>query len=74
MKKLTKIRSLLFLWAAVCGFFTVSYYRLVASGDIRTIHKLAVVFWAVQGLIAFAAFVMSLKSKPDNANQDNQPE
>jgi len=74
MKKLTKVRSILFFWTAVAVVFSISYYRLVASGDIRTIHKLAVVFWAVQGLIAFAAFVMSFKSKPNNSSQDSQPE
>jgi len=66
IKKLTKIRLILFLWTAVCIFFTISYYHLVIAGDVRTIHKLAVVFWAVQGLIALAAFLMSFKKTPVN--------
>ena len=74
MKKLTKVRSILFFWTAVAVVFSISYYRLVAAGDIRTIYKLAVVFWAVQGLIALAAFVMSFKSKPINPAQENKPE
>ncbi|MBU0713234.1 hypothetical protein KKC74_00500 [bacterium] len=72
MKKFTKVRLILFLWTAMCVFFTVYYYHLVVSGDVRTIHKLAVVFWAVQGLIALAAFVMSLRSKPANSIRDNK--
>ena len=51
MRKLTWIRSLLFLWMAVSGFFTISYFQLVNAGSDRMLHKLAVVFWAVQGLI-----------------------
>jgi len=71
MKKLTKIRLILFLWTAVALFFTVSYYHLATAGDVRIIHKLAVVFWAVQGLIALAALVMSYKSTP---SKDKKPE
>jgi len=69
IKKLTKIRLILFLWTAVCIFFTIGYYRLVIAGDVRTIHKLAVVFWTVQGLIALAAFAMSFKKTPVNSIQ-----
>jgi len=58
----------------MCVFFTVYYYHLVVSGDVRTIHKLAVVFWAVQGLIALAAFVMSFKSTLSGTTEDRQPE
>jgi len=70
MKKLSKIRSLLFLWAAISVFFTISYYRLASTGGARTIQKLAVVFWAVQGLIAIGTFFMSFKSKPKDVIRD----
>ncbi len=72
IKKLTKIRLIIFLCLAVCIFFTISYYHLTTAGDVRTIHKLAVVFWAVQGLIALAAFVMSFRAKPANSIQENK--
>jgi len=62
MKKLFWTRLILFLWAAVSVFFTFSYYRLATGGEVRTLHKLAVVFWAVQSLIALVAFIMSLRS------------
>ncbi|MBN2601389.1 MAG: hypothetical protein JXR87_05315 [Candidatus Marinimicrobia bacterium] len=69
-----KIRLILFLWVAVCAFFTVNYYHLVNTNDVRTIYKLAVVFWVVQGLIALAAFVMSFRGKSTNSVRENRPD